>query len=289
MWKHFLSNPGHYVASIFILFGIVAAGMNMRSASASLVVNTNMSSVEAMNRLQATQAALSRSFSRISSGLRINAASDDAAGLGVSEALEAHRHEAETVLQEITTVLTVVSAGESVVTTTQHALTSLGQLAATDPAHPERRRAEATRILHGLTEGRQQLRDVRPLAHQMRDEDAESMVRGLNRVIDEIIPVASNYFRISRSGSRLSTRVFQNTISQQLLALQTQEQAALQIMLNIDAMANDQIQEAEDFMGDETTNAYFEFPSTTTEEEETGGQEETETTDPALTNPDASR
>ena len=41
----------------------------------------------------------------------------------------------------------------------------------------------------------------------------------------------------------------------------------MQIILNIDAMANDRMQEAEDFMGDETTNEYFEFPSTTTEEE----------------------
>jgi flagellin len=53
-----------------------------------LTVNTNMSSVNALNSLAGTTSKLKTSFERISSGLRINKAGDDAAGLAVAENLE---------------------------------------------------------------------------------------------------------------------------------------------------------------------------------------------------------
>lgn len=54
-----------------------------------LTVNTNMASANALNKLGKTTAKLKTSFERISSGLRINKASDDAAGLGMAENLDA--------------------------------------------------------------------------------------------------------------------------------------------------------------------------------------------------------
>ena len=56
----------------------------------ALVVNTNIASLSAQRNLTVTQQQLSRSVERLSSGLRITRASDDAAGLGVSETLRAH-------------------------------------------------------------------------------------------------------------------------------------------------------------------------------------------------------
>ena len=53
-----------------------------------LVVNTNVASLNAQNKLQGTQRALQKSFERLSSGFRINTAADDAAGLGISENLK---------------------------------------------------------------------------------------------------------------------------------------------------------------------------------------------------------
>ncbi|MDD3419998.1 MAG: flagellin, partial [Candidatus Gastranaerophilales bacterium] len=47
----------------------------------SLVVNTNMSSMLTQRYLQNAGNSLSTSMQRLSSGLRINSASDDAAGL----------------------------------------------------------------------------------------------------------------------------------------------------------------------------------------------------------------
>ena len=53
------------------------------------VINTNMASLYAQKNLSGAQTALSTSVERLSSGLRINRAKDDAAGLGISEKLKA--------------------------------------------------------------------------------------------------------------------------------------------------------------------------------------------------------
>jgi flagellin len=51
----------------------------------SLVLNTNINSLNAQNNLSGAQASLSQALQRLSSGLRINSASDDAAGLAISQ------------------------------------------------------------------------------------------------------------------------------------------------------------------------------------------------------------
>jgi flagellin len=51
----------------------------------SLRINSNVDAMEAHRRLSATSDKISQSMERLSSGLRINKAADDAAGLGISE------------------------------------------------------------------------------------------------------------------------------------------------------------------------------------------------------------
>ncbi|HSO35986.1 MAG TPA: flagellin [Labilithrix sp.] len=58
----------------------------------SLAIVTNVSSMVAQNSLAKTQSALSTSFARLSSGMRINSAADDAAGLGISKSMNAQVH-----------------------------------------------------------------------------------------------------------------------------------------------------------------------------------------------------
>ena len=55
----------------------------------ALVGRTNMASMNALNALNRTNRSLGDTFGRISSGLRINKAADDAAGLAVAENLDA--------------------------------------------------------------------------------------------------------------------------------------------------------------------------------------------------------
>jgi flagellin len=54
----------------------------------ALYINTNVASESAQKNLGANQAKLQSSFARLSSGLRINSAKDDAAGLAISESLK---------------------------------------------------------------------------------------------------------------------------------------------------------------------------------------------------------
>lgn len=54
-----------------------------------MVINTNISALRAWRNLQNTDTALNKSLERLSTGLRINRAADDAAGLTVSEKMKA--------------------------------------------------------------------------------------------------------------------------------------------------------------------------------------------------------
>ncbi len=55
----------------------------------ALVLNTNISSLGVQNNLTKSQSKLNVAVQRLSSGLRINSAKDDAAGLAISERMTA--------------------------------------------------------------------------------------------------------------------------------------------------------------------------------------------------------
>src|SRR3954464_14594865 len=54
-----------------------------------LTINTNIASLDAQRNLNMSQNSLSTSMQRLSSGLRINSAKDDAAGLAIAERMNA--------------------------------------------------------------------------------------------------------------------------------------------------------------------------------------------------------
>ena len=53
----------------------------------ALIVNSNLASLNAQRNLESSQGSLNQSLQRLSSGLRINSAKDDAAGLFIAEQL----------------------------------------------------------------------------------------------------------------------------------------------------------------------------------------------------------
>ena len=55
----------------------------------AMTINTNVASLNAQRNLTTSQASLATSLQRLSSGLRINSAKDDAAGLAISERINA--------------------------------------------------------------------------------------------------------------------------------------------------------------------------------------------------------
>src|SRR5512135_3034693 len=56
-----------------------------RRAAMALTINTNINSLNAQRNLNMSQGSLATSMQRLSSGLRVNSAKDDAAGLAISE------------------------------------------------------------------------------------------------------------------------------------------------------------------------------------------------------------
>src|ERR1044071_5560970 len=53
-----------------------------------VTIQTNISSLETQRYLAKTQSALTKNFTKLSSGFRINTAADDAAGLAISERMK---------------------------------------------------------------------------------------------------------------------------------------------------------------------------------------------------------
>ena len=55
----------------------------------SSYINTNLNSLVAQNNLSTSQSSLATAMQRLSSGLRINSAADDAAGYAISQRMTA--------------------------------------------------------------------------------------------------------------------------------------------------------------------------------------------------------
>ena len=87
----------------------------------ALTVNTNTASLNAINNLNQTQRALGGSYERISSGLRIAKAADDAAGLAVAESLGAQSASGRVAMRN-------TNDGISVIQTAEGAMDSVGDI-----------------------------------------------------------------------------------------------------------------------------------------------------------------
>ena len=87
----------------------------------AIVVNTNVASLIAQNNLSANSEAYQKAMQQISSGLKINSASDDAAGLSISESIKTQINGNKKALSNIQTgqnVLGIAEGGQ--VTVTNH-------------------------------------------------------------------------------------------------------------------------------------------------------------------------
>jgi len=127
----------------------------------ALVINHNLSSITAQRNLANTGRSLGKAFERVSSGLRVNSAADDAAGLGVAENLEAASRSARVAMRN-------TNDGISVVQTAEGATSEVGNI----------------------------LKRMRELAVQSSSETLESTERGY--VQDEYSALASEVDRIAQ-------------------------------------------------------------------------------------------
>ncbi len=78
----------------------------------ALTVNTNVPSLSAQRHLATSSSSLGRSFERLSSGLRINSASDDAAGLAIADKLRFDVRVASQAIRNANDGISAISVGE---------------------------------------------------------------------------------------------------------------------------------------------------------------------------------
>jgi len=85
------------------------------------VINTNISSLNSQRNLNASQSSLSTSLQRLSSGLRINSAKDDAAGLAISDRMNSQ-------IRGMNQAMRNANDGVSLAQTAEGALASSGDI-----------------------------------------------------------------------------------------------------------------------------------------------------------------
>jgi flagellin len=95
----------------------------------SLFVNTNVSALNAQRQLTNTGNSLSTSFERLSSGFRINRASDDAAGLQISERMTTEVKGLDQAVRNANDAISLTQTAEGALNETTVALQRIRQLA----------------------------------------------------------------------------------------------------------------------------------------------------------------
>ncbi|MGZ4598650.1 MAG: flagellin N-terminal helical domain-containing protein [Oryzihumus sp.] len=94
-----------------------------------LQINTNIAAMNSYRNLASTQGAMSKSLERLSSGLRINRAADDAAGLAISEGLKSQIGGLTVAARNTQDGISVVQTAEGALTETQSILQRMRDLA----------------------------------------------------------------------------------------------------------------------------------------------------------------
>lgn len=93
------------------------------------VINTNVSSLNAQRNLSSSQASLQTSLQRLSSGLRINSAKDDAAGLAISQRFTAQINGLDQAARNANDGISLAQTAEGALSTITDNLQRIRQLA----------------------------------------------------------------------------------------------------------------------------------------------------------------
>ena len=95
----------------------------------SMFVNTNVSALNAQRQLTNSSNALSQSFERLSSGFRINSASDDAAGLQISDRMTSQINGLNQAVRNANDGISLAQTAEGALNETTNSLQRIRQLA----------------------------------------------------------------------------------------------------------------------------------------------------------------
>ena len=95
----------------------------------ALTINTNIAALNAQRRLSGSTGALRQSFERLSSGLRIVRARDDAAGLAIADALRADSRIASVAIRNANDGISLISIADGALDQMSSVLTRMAELA----------------------------------------------------------------------------------------------------------------------------------------------------------------
>ncbi|MBF0138640.1 MAG: flagellin FliC [Magnetococcales bacterium] len=94
----------------------------------ALMINTNVSSLNAQRRLTSSTNTLGKTFERLSSGLRINRAGDDAAGLSISTRMSAQVRGTTQAIRNANDAISLTQVAEGALNETTSALQRIREL-----------------------------------------------------------------------------------------------------------------------------------------------------------------
>ena len=95
----------------------------------ALLINTNMAAITAQRDLMNSTKALGETFQRLSSGLRVNSAADDAAGLSISDRMNAAIRGMAQTIRNSNDSISVLQIAEGALAETTNALQRMRELA----------------------------------------------------------------------------------------------------------------------------------------------------------------
>jgi len=95
----------------------------------ALIINSNIASLNAQRNLSSSQSDLSTAMQRLSSGLRINSAKDDAAGLGISDRMTAQIRGMNQAVRNANDGISLAQTAEGALAETTNCLQRMRELA----------------------------------------------------------------------------------------------------------------------------------------------------------------
>ena len=95
----------------------------------SITIVSNISSLKAQRQLTKSTASLSSTYSKLSSGMRINKASDDAAGLAIADSLKADQKIASVAIRNANDGISSIAIADGALSQVSDVLTRLAELA----------------------------------------------------------------------------------------------------------------------------------------------------------------
>jgi flagellin len=95
----------------------------------SITIGSNIASLQAQRRLSIASDALGTTYERLSSGQRINKASDDAAGLAIADALRANQRVASVAIRNANDGISTIAIADSALGEIGNVLSRLAELA----------------------------------------------------------------------------------------------------------------------------------------------------------------